>query len=341
MIEPADPDRDVWGRDEVPLNHGQPVAELPQRLAQLARVEQDVALSGPEDPLGYPPRPEELPEVAALAGQGWRPLRRFPLFACLPALWPAGLRGWVPDRLPHVAVIGFGMRRWVEPAQWDHDAEQARYAQTAGVVEPPPSGRLWLLRSPWDSVGVEVVCSLISQRAVQLRTGSLMRRMGAASEELLGWDEDQLWAWWPEEAHAAVARDWAEQDLTGEAVADLVAAGISAAALHELTDGPGALTRPQAVAWMRATGANVEQVLAWRARGLPAEVPAGLGNQLAYPSHAELDIWTGAGYALYDAFHLLGHDLADALELRALGLQAPEAANQLHTRRRRRERGLD
>ena len=71
------------------------------------------------------PRAEELPEVQALAAEGWRPLHDAPLYRLLPAAWPPGHRTWVPDRLPRVTCVGttdccYGT---VEPLPDEDDAE--------------------------------------------------------------------------------------------------------------------------------------------------------------------------------------------------------------------------
>lgn len=326
---PVHDEPDPWGGAEVALSEERPRAALPARLAGLAALEGPRTLGGPDDPWGRKPVPEELPEIAELAAEGWQPMRWFPPRAPVPAIWPPELRGWVPNRLPTVGIVGFGLRRWVEPARWDHDREYAAFARQAGLPTPP-AGRWWLLRSPWPSVGADVVLRLMWRRARELDERPPPRAMRLAAQEMLGWSEAQLWDWWPADQHAAAARAWAAEHQIGEVVADVVAAGIGPAEVQVLVE-EGGLTRAQAVAWMRVTRSSVEQVLAWRQRGLPVDPPEGLFSFLALALPEEHDLWTAAGYTAYEAFHLLGRDLDpdDALALRAAGVEAPEAADQL------------
>ena len=87
-----------WGLDEAAALHPEPPEPLPPQLAKLA------ALTGPElvtDGAEWDsPGPEALPEVAALLAQGWRFIGGDSRYVFLPAIWPTGLRCWLPDRMP-------------------------------------------------------------------------------------------------------------------------------------------------------------------------------------------------------------------------------------------------
>ncbi|HKD97325.1 MAG TPA: DUF5956 family protein [Micromonosporaceae bacterium] len=99
-----------------------------------------------------PETADRLPEVAALAGQGWQLSPDAPALAFLPAVWPRTARTWVRDRATRYET------RWSDsgPAQtvpWpdglyeEMDAETDALLAEAGVPGRPP-GRLWLFRPP-------------------------------------------------------------------------------------------------------------------------------------------------------------------------------------------------
>ncbi|WP_407342184.1 DUF5956 family protein [Pengzhenrongella phosphoraccumulans] len=103
------------------------------------------------------PAPSELPEVAVLEAQGWVGLDDAPGLWALPAVWPAQLRCWVPDRRPRIVRMSVRSARGTvvdstRPATSEEidDLESERDAFVAELELPaPPRGRIWLVRSPW------------------------------------------------------------------------------------------------------------------------------------------------------------------------------------------------
>ena len=80
---------DPWGFAQPQADVDASVA-LPPRLARLAEVEATGIALTHVDPYAQDfPSAEELPEVATLMRQGWRPLHGAPLYGLLPAAWPA------------------------------------------------------------------------------------------------------------------------------------------------------------------------------------------------------------------------------------------------------------
>ncbi|KAB2348278.1 hypothetical protein [Actinomadura rudentiformis] len=74
---------DPWGMETPAANDGEPVEPLPPRLAELAALTGKRAIEpGERWPFA---KPEELPEVQALARKGWHALDDAPLYCCLPA----------------------------------------------------------------------------------------------------------------------------------------------------------------------------------------------------------------------------------------------------------------
>ena len=140
---------DPWGVSTPPALEGEP-PPLPPELSQLAGF---VAGAEPERWPRDRPMPTELdlPEVQALAEQGWQPVSASPETRLLPAVWPSEHRCWVPDRLPPVMLAMTEDRVWLEPvpesrlAEWEDEVT----AEAAAAGLPPrPAGRIWLLPSP-------------------------------------------------------------------------------------------------------------------------------------------------------------------------------------------------
>ena len=97
-------------------------------------------------------RPEDVPEVAATAAQGYEPAPEAPLWCFLPAIWPASARAWVRDtRVRHLTrQCDDGP---VERLPWSAadyaDIEDDINGLLAELGLPRrPGGRIWLLRPP-------------------------------------------------------------------------------------------------------------------------------------------------------------------------------------------------
>ncbi len=290
------------------------------------------------------PQAEELPEVQALAADGWRPLGEDPMVQMLPALWPSQHRCWVPDRLPRMMTSV--CQQWGEPAPskratlqpWSERVtagEAARLAELAaecGLPEPPP-GRLWLLRSPWPTLGLEVVLSMLHRRCEQLGihwdpSGNLR-----VAGELLSWTEAQVWDSW-RGPQADAARAWEQLGRVGQDVAALVIAELGPADTARLTAPVGAggagLSEAQAVAWaeaLRLADADcvVEAVIGWRALGLPAEPPQDEDDVLEYRTPAEAADWLTQGFSFEDMGVWLGVSLQSAQVWRDSGFPQVQA----------------
>ena len=301
---------DPWGRDEPPATT--PTAPLPPRLADLAALTGRRPYSGPWDF----PAPGELPEVQHLAADGWRPLEPAPLYSCLPAVWPAECRCWVPDRLPKVGDGFDGHGQWLEPwpAMVYESAREDAIQDAADCGLPaPPEGRLGLLRSPWPSVGLEVVLDVLMDRAAERYEEVATPEITEAAREVLAWDEQRLWEWWTGPV-ADAARAWRDRGRTGEDVAALVVAALGpqeVAAVPELTEA-------QLLAWTHAVwrrGAEaVELIRRWLALGLPVDPPPDPTHTLEQVEPAEAARWLAADFDLAEIGTVHGVDLDLALD---------------------------
>ncbi len=291
---------DPWGNALPPATEGMVLESLPTRLAELA------GLTGQRE-IGFDehwrwPSAEELPEVRALAAERWHPLEEAPLYGCLPAVWPVRHRCWVPDRLPKVSEGYDGTRRWLEPwgeeCHRDLDAELAEQAATCGLPAPP-RGRLWLLRSPWPSLGTPVVLHLIARLCDERELPVMTDGVTEAARELLGWPENEVWAWW-DGPDAEVALSWRARGRVGEEVAPLVLADLGPEEAEGL--GEAGLTEDQAVAWCTAVGetgsAAIATIRAWRELGLPADPPDDPGGVLIEISPEKAAAWLEADFGL-------------------------------------------
>lgn len=336
---------DPWGSAEPASTAGSAVPPLTGRLAVLAGVGEHRELDPASDPelvaavTAGNVRAGELPEVAALAAEGWRALEPAPVYVGVPAAWPSRHRGWVPDRLPHLAVIGPDAegRQWVAPIdpaeQADHAADWTDPAAADCGLPAPPRGRLWLLRSPWPAVGVEVLLSLGNARGHQTHPEALPHvALYRGLTELLSWTETTLWDWWehregPDPDGARCARAWAARGRDGEDSAALVLAHLSPTDLDTLTatceqDGAG-LSEDQVVAWTRDAG-PVERIVAWRRLGLPADPPPLRPGRLRELDPAEIADWFADEFTLDDVDKLHSLGLTHARTWRAAGFIADD-----------------
>lgn len=112
----------------------------------------------------------ELPEVRELLAAGWQLAPEAPLFAFLPAVWPADHRTWVLDRGTWYSeeYVDQGPAQIV-PADPESIAmfhqDMAQLCAMCGVP-PRPAGRIWLLRMPSGSTAtLESVLTTIRRRA--------------------------------------------------------------------------------------------------------------------------------------------------------------------------------
>jgi hypothetical protein len=319
-------DADPWGRDDPPAVAPDTLPPLPDSLSLDALRRARPARFA---------RPEALPEVAALMAHGWEPLEDAPLYWNAPAVWPREHRCWVADRLPHVS-IGHLSDGSVTVEPWDDEtsgelaADRAEAAREGGLEAPPP-GRLWLLRSPWPSLPLDVVLVLAHRRGQDRGLWSPRDELTAGARDLFALAEEQVWDWWaPDADHPA--RRWRAAGRTGRDVARLLLLDVGPDDLARLTAPSGAgLTEEQATRWCEAVGETgpeaVRRVLAWRGLGLPAEPPAHL--MLLVEDPAEVEPWLAAGFAVTDAERLAPFGLALANRWRAAGFDAATTAGLL------------
>lgn len=306
------------------MEHGDwdaPAAALPDPLPPLpARLQRIADLTGPtREDLGDWARPAELPEVQALAADGWVAPGDNPYLLVLVAAWPVEHRCWVPDRLPRFSWSRRGDDTWWEP--WhdeDHTSvdKHLRSLTDEAGLPPAPRGRIWLVRSPWPSVGVETLLRLVAKRTYELqppeRCEDVVPRL-AALRELLSWSEEQLWRWWDDD----VARAWRAVGRTGNDVDPLLLHGLSP------TDVAAAdLDEDRLLAWadlLDECGPDlVDLVTRWRAvlgDDPPPRLPDSEPEQAA--------AWLAAGFALQESD--CGLTLTDALAWTASGVPLPEA----------------
>lgn len=261
-------DDDPWGSALPPVVQGAP-PPLPPRLAALPDLAgRDGSLHLEPGERWAFPTAGELPEVQQLADRGWRAAPDAPYWLFLPAVWPAEHRCWLPDRLPRVSVASDGTDRvivpWTEEVAEDLYAETVAEARGAGLPAPP-RGRLWLLRSPWPSIGFTVALHVIDsfiQPSGPRGPGDARRRV-ADVRRVLSWSEPEAWSRW----HGATARTagaWRARGRTGEQVSDLVLRELSPELMARLA---GSTSRG-ARAWMsgRRSPGRVQWACAARRR---------------------------------------------------------------------------
>ena len=94
----------------------------------------------------------ELPEVLEARDEGWFLTSDAPMWAFLPAVWPAAHRRWIPDRSIRWARMSCagGPTTDMPWSAWDYVEHERDINDllTASSVPPRPAGRLWLLRTP-------------------------------------------------------------------------------------------------------------------------------------------------------------------------------------------------
>lgn len=207
---PAIMDSDAWGRDDPPLMAVDDLPPLPPRLLQLANLGRRTAIAELDE--GLPergvffesPSPNDLPEVALLAKQGWRVAPDEPFLAFLPAVWPAEHRGWIHNRVPSVWICDGpepSLALSVDRDGWIQEEGREDYpANLEGTGIPvPPLGRIWLLRSPFDGVTVSEIKMIIVSEAERRAGGDdiFLRRthLVDAARNVLSWDTDAMNAW--------------------------------------------------------------------------------------------------------------------------------------------------
>jgi hypothetical protein len=114
--------------------------------------------------------PDRLPEVRLLVGEGWRLAPDAPVFAFLPAVWPARLRTWVPDRAARyeersVMDPGGGRVRRTFTVAWSDDTREDIDDDVDWSL-----GRLWLLKPPEGFASVDAFLDHVEQRAREAGT---------------------------------------------------------------------------------------------------------------------------------------------------------------------------
>jgi hypothetical protein len=280
------------------------------------------------------PSVKELPEIQALALDGWRPVGKDSMMWLLPGLWPSEHRCWVPDRLPRVTMslriqgqsMGTQSKRvtveaWSDRVKADAAASDAEAAAECGLPAPPP-GRLWLLRSLWPTVGLEVVLAMVHSRSDELGLDWDLSGFVPAARDLLSWSEEQVWSWW-RGPQADAAREWHRLGRVGEDVAGLVVAGLGPAQTARLTipfrQGGAGLSERQAVAWAEAVDvadADAESrgkaIIGWRGLGMPADPPEDEHFLLRETTPAVAGAWLADGFSLEDLGVWLGVGLQSA-----------------------------
>ncbi len=291
------------------------------------------------------PSADELPEVQALAPDGWRPLVEDGMSWLLPALWPSRHRCWVPDRLPRmmtsVRIQGLGIgaqseirtvEAWSEAVYADLAEEQKEMAADCGLPAPP-RGRLWLLRSPWPTLGLEPMLSMMPRRCSELGFDWDLPGYFKAARELLSWTEAQVWLWW-DGPQADAARAWEQLGRVGQDVAGLVVAALGPASTARLTapvgGGGAGLSEQQALAWAEAvrrpdTESLVKAITSWRALGLPADPPEDDHWVLEEMAPAVAGDWLADGFSFEDVGVWLGVSLESARMWRDYGFTPAQA----------------
>lgn len=336
---------DPWGRETPSAVDGE-VPPLPLRLVELV----DLAARGeswvlePGERWVFPSA-EELPEVQVLGVDRWRPLGEEPIFWLLPALWPSPHRCWVPDRLPRmmasVCVQGQGagarwesvkVEAWPDKVRANAAAEMAEAAAQCGLPAPPP-GRLWLLRSPWPTLGLEVVLAMLQRRCDQLGLDWDSSGMFNAARDLLSWSEPQVWLWW-RGPQADAARAWEQLGRVGQDVSGLVVAGLGPAQTARLTapvgGGGAGLSEAQAVAWVETVGVPVEEsvleaIIGWRELGLAADPPRDERSVIQEMTPAVVGDWLTDGFSFEDLGVWLGVSRRSARMWRDYGFTPKQA----------------
>ena len=311
---------DPWGEHQPPAVGDLP--SLPPRLAELLALDRPLPLA-PGERFVHPV-PVDLPEVAELVQAGWRVADHSPMWSFLPAVWPKSQRCWVPDRLPrfsrsHGENEAVVITPWTPEVGSDVSHHNADLLASVGFPPPPP-GRIWLLRSPWPSIGVERVRSLIALRARELGSGSMLDPiLVAVARGVFSWGEEDVWTWWPGK-WGKVARAWRARGRTGEDAAAVIAACLDPDLIARY-EAEG-LDEDSALAWTSRLylygREGLERALAWSRLGLSPDDLLGLSN--ADPT--EVRQWLAEGFDLNDVRTLEGLTLDQALAWRAVDFPA-------------------
>lgn len=333
---------DPWGLDELPAVPDADLQPLPPVLAEIAAAMEDGTRLPFRDPSGTGrPGAADLPEVQALAAQGWKPLPGGlgSDVGLVPAVWPPEHRCWVHDRVPPFGVCSYGPgETYIEPDMRNPQREHWELARAARSVDllPPPPGRLWLLRSPWPRLRMGSLLLAIRQARDTGGFGWDAVGMMRAAQTVLAQGEEATWDSWSGR-QADAARAWRTAGPTPSDVDDWISLGLGPDELDVLTRSPdegGAGLRPADVReWCAAvslgaepTDRDVAKVLAWRGIGIAADAPVTqLAAVMVEREPAEVATWLEAGLTLADVAAWDADDLTRALRWRDAGFEAREA----------------
>lgn len=317
---------DPWGRNQPPADVE--IGELPERLVRLAQVQATGVPLTRVDPYaeGFP-QPEELPEVQALMRDGWRPLSSAPLHCLLPAAWPPEHRTWVPDRLPTVWISGTTGEyegRIVAPDDRlgdDGPEELAKAAAHDAGLPDPPGGRIWLVRSPWPLIPVEVVYSIVWSVVDPANPEDQIGEFYRAATEVLTWDEERALRECPPDIRALLDA-WAANGRTGEEASAVVEFRLTPTTLSDAQNRTG-LDEATLLAWLSALhgmydDATLEAIRRWNELGLPGNPPPE-PRRFMQRNLEELNAFVDAGFDLYAADRLEYAGLEKAIAWREAG----------------------
>ena len=224
------------------------------------------------------------------------------------------------------------MKAWSDRVTADAAANDAWDAAECGLPAPPP-GRLWLLRSVWPTVGLEVVPTMLYRRCDQLGLDWDLSGCVTAARDLLSWSEEQVWSWW-RGPQADAARASHRLGRVGEEVAGLVVVGLGPAQTARLTipvpQGGAGLSERQAVAWAEAVGgadaeSMVEAIIGWRGVGMPADPPEDEHFVLQETMPTVAGDWLAEGFSFEDLGVWLGASLQSARVWRDHGFTPVQA----------------
>lgn len=322
---------DPWGaRQSAAVSQGV-LLPLPPRLARLANVQATGIALVEEDPYaeGFPAA-DELPEVQTLMHEGWRPLHPAPLYCLLPAAWPSELRTWVPNRLPRVAMGGSSGSYFggVTPFEDDDDWEAEETAEQARVVglPAPPTGRIWLLRSPWPRIPVAVIYQIIWAQVERHSGPDEIQQVYQVGRDVLTWDEARALAACPPEIRELIDA-WALAGRVGEAAATPIEHRLHPRVVQEATDRTG-LDENTLLAWLDSLQTDLDEdtitfIKSWRSADLPGNPPPG-ACRFTDRDPAELRTWLVAGFGLYAATQLGLAGLDTAIRWRNAGFTEAE-----------------
>ncbi len=313
---------DPWGIDQPAAKIG-PVESLPPRLGRLAEVQATGIVLATEDPYaqGFP-HAHELPEVRALAREGWQLLHDAPLYSLLPAAWPAEHRTWVADRLPRVGMRATTDTYWaaiVPPPDQDDDylAQQAR---EAGLSEAPID-RIWLLRSPWSRIPVAVIYKIIWSVVERCPGRDEIQQVYQVARDVLTWDEERALVACPAKTRELLDA-WTRAGRVGEAAATVIERRLSPADLADATSRTG-LDEHTLLEWLASLRTDLDDdaisfIHDWRSAALPGNPPPG-AQRFTDRDPRELQTWLDAGFDLYAAAQLKLAGLDAAIRWRDSG----------------------